>query len=59
MLGGCLDIGSDYLDLKAFQKRYPHDGIVLFPENAEFSPIALIRALLGLKYRGRIQQTLI
>ncbi|WP_257254138.1 S66 peptidase family protein [Endozoicomonas sp. SESOKO3] len=57
LLGGCLDtlchlLGSDYLDLKCFQKRYSQDGIILFLENAEFSPTALIRALLGLKYRG-------
>lgn len=57
LLGGCLDtlchlLGSNYLDLKAFQQRYPEDGIILFLENAEFSPTALIRALLGLKYRG-------
>ncbi|KEQ16816.1 S66 family peptidase [Endozoicomonas numazuensis] len=57
LLGGCLDtlchlLGSDYLDLKAFQERYSQDGIILFLENAELSPTALIRALLGLKYRG-------
>ncbi|MGI9282387.1 MAG: S66 family peptidase [Endozoicomonas sp.] len=57
LMGGCLDtlchlLGSDYLDLKAFQERYSQDGILLFLENAELSPTALIRALMGLKYRG-------
>ncbi|WP_062264353.1 S66 family peptidase [Endozoicomonas arenosclerae] len=57
LIGGCLDtlchlLGSEYLDLKGFHGRYQQDGVILFLENAELSPTALIRTLLGLKYRG-------
>ncbi|WP_205987539.1 MULTISPECIES: S66 family peptidase [Pseudoalteromonas] len=61
LIGGCLDtlqhlLGSEYCDLSVLQHRYGDDGIVLYLENAELTPTALKRALLGLKFKGGFSQ---
>jgi len=60
LLGGCLDtlmhlINTPYFDYQGFVNRYAKqaaDGVILYLENAEQSPAAFNRALLGLKYQG-------
>lgn len=61
LIGGCLDtlmqlLHTDYLDLAALRQRSAADGLILYLENAELSPTAIIRALQALKYRGVLQQ---
>ncbi|MDP2562438.1 hypothetical protein [Psychrobium sp. 1_MG-2023] len=57
LIGGCIDtlihfVMTEYCDLTTYAKRYQDDGVILYIENAEMSPTAFCRALLGLKYRG-------
>ncbi|SHO56593.1 S66 family peptidase [Vibrio quintilis] len=56
LIGGCWDtmihlLNTPYLDLKALTQSYPQ-GILLYLENAEMSPPALVRAIHGMKFRG-------
>lgn len=54
LIGGCLDTlawlaGTRYGDIPAFVARHAKRGTILYLENAEQSPPALVRALLSLK----------
>ncbi|HCV03856.1 MAG TPA: muramoyltetrapeptide carboxypeptidase [Pseudoalteromonas sp.] len=54
LIGGCLDtlgllLPSNYYALHEFKKQYAPEGLVLYLENAELSPMALARCLLSLK----------
>lgn len=54
LIGGCLDtlgllLPSNYYTLHEFKKQYAPEGLVLYLENAELSPMALARCLLSLK----------
>ena len=57
LIGGCLDTiawlaGSKYGDIPSFVRGCGSDGAVLYLENVEMAPPALIRALLALKRAG-------
>ncbi|EPJ48176.1 MAG: hypothetical protein OFPII_07510 [Osedax symbiont Rs1] len=57
LIGGCLDtighlFGSCYFDIERFSGRYPEQGTILYFENAELSPPALIRVLLSMRFKG-------
>ncbi|BDX08363.1 LD-carboxypeptidase [Planctobacterium marinum] len=57
LFGGCLDtlvnlFANPYLDFEQFKQRYQLDGVLLYLENVEQSPIGLKRALLSMQYRG-------
>ncbi|MFZ9036000.1 MAG: S66 family peptidase [Francisellaceae bacterium] len=58
MIGGCLDTlmpiaDTCFFDSVAFRANFAEkEGIILYLENCELSPCALVRALYGLKYRG-------
>lgn len=57
LIGGCLDTllhlaGSPHADVAGFIARCADDGAVLYLENAELSPTALVRALHGLRWAG-------
>jgi muramoyltetrapeptide carboxypeptidase LdcA involved in peptidoglycan recycling len=54
LIGGCLDtlgllLPSNYYALHEFKKQYAPEGLILYLENAELSPMALARCLLSLK----------
>ena len=54
LIGGCIDTiawlaGTVYGDVPSFVSRSAQHGVVLYLENAEMSPPALVRALLSLK----------
>lgn len=57
LIGGCVDalmhlVGSSYADVPDFITRCDEDGTVLYLENAELSPPALLRALWSLRLAG-------
>ncbi|MDP3085707.1 MAG: LD-carboxypeptidase [Rubrivivax sp.] len=57
LIGGCIDTlmhlaGSVHADLPAFVARCAGDGALLYLENAEMSPTALVRALHQLRWAG-------
>jgi muramoyltetrapeptide carboxypeptidase LdcA involved in peptidoglycan recycling len=54
LIGGCIDtlgllLPSNYYALHEFKKQYAPEGLILYLENAELSPMALARCLLSLK----------
>jgi muramoyltetrapeptide carboxypeptidase len=54
LIGGCLDTiaglaGTPYGDIPAFMARSGTDGVILYLENAEMAPPALVRTLLSLR----------
>ncbi|CAM3906116.1 Microcin C7 self-immunity protein MccF [Vibrio aerogenes CECT 7868] len=56
LIGGCWDtmihlFDTPFLDLKMLAKAYP-EGLLLYLENAEMSPPALVRAIHNMKFRG-------
>lgn len=56
LIGGCWDtlfhlFATDYLDLDSLSRQYP-EGLVLFLENVEMSPVDLARTILNMKFRG-------
>jgi muramoyltetrapeptide carboxypeptidase LdcA involved in peptidoglycan recycling len=57
LVGGCLDTivllaGTRYGDVPSFARQNRGEGTVLFLENVEMGPPALVRALLALKRHG-------
>jgi muramoyltetrapeptide carboxypeptidase len=57
LVGGCLDTlmhlaGTPYGDVPGFVRGCGRDGAILYLENAEQSPVAVVRALLGLRAAG-------
>jgi muramoyltetrapeptide carboxypeptidase LdcA involved in peptidoglycan recycling len=57
VLGGCLDtlmhlVGTRYGDVPGFVQAAGDEGCLLFLENCELSPVALVRALTHLRYAG-------
>ncbi len=57
LIGGCLDtighlFGSCYFDIERFSGCYPEQGTILYFENAELAPPALIRVLLSMRFKG-------
>ncbi len=57
LIGGCLDTlawlaGSQYGDVRGYIESFQADGVILYLENVELPPPALIRALLSLKRHG-------
>ncbi len=58
LAGGCIDTlmhtaGTEHGDLRGFIERFgSSDGVVLYLENAELSPTALVRALHRLRWAG-------
>ncbi len=57
LIGGCLDTlmhlaASPHADVPAFIARHRADGVLLYLENAELSPPALVRALHTLRWAG-------
>lgn len=57
LFGGCLDtlvnlFSTRYVDFSAFKNQYAADGVLLYLENVEFSPMGLNRTLHSLDFRG-------
>jgi muramoyltetrapeptide carboxypeptidase LdcA involved in peptidoglycan recycling len=57
LIGGCLDTiawlaGSPYGDIPPFVQRHRELGVILYLENCEMAPTAVVRALLSLKRHG-------
>ena len=57
LIGGCLDTlaslaGTAFGNLPAFIEAHARDGVILYLENAELSPPALLRTLLSLRRQG-------
>ena len=57
LIGGCLDTvawlaGSVWGDVPSFRHRHQPEGVILYFENAEMSPCALMRCLLSLQRQG-------
>lgn len=57
LIGGCIDTiawlaGTKYGDIPSFVKRAGKHGAVVYLENVEMSPPALVRALLSLRRHG-------
>ncbi len=57
LVGGCIDTiawlaGTKYGDVPSFIKRAGESGAILYLENVELSPPALVRALLSLRRQG-------
>lgn len=57
LIGGCLDTvaalsGSAFGDVPAFIRRHAGEGTLLYLENCEMSPQAMLRALGGLRLSG-------
>ena len=57
LMGGCIDTlvhtaQSAFGDVRAFIEAHPADGTLLYLENAELSPTALVRALHQLRWAG-------
>lgn len=57
LIGGCIDTlvhtaGTAYGDVAAFIARHRTEGVILYLENAEMSPAALLRALHRLRWAG-------
>lgn len=60
LIGGCLDTlmhlaGRPHGDVAGFIARSGADGTLLYLENAELSPSAVVRALAGLRWAGWLQ----
>ncbi len=56
LFGGCLDtlanlFATPFVDFEAFKSRFPEQGVLLYLENVEMSPMALKRALLAMDFR--------
>jgi muramoyltetrapeptide carboxypeptidase len=61
LIGGCLDTiawlaGTQFGDLPSFVRRNRAEGTLLYLENVEMGPTALVRALLALKRHGWFQE---
>ena len=57
LVGGCLDTllalaGGPFADIPGFIRRCGGDGCILYLENAELSPTAVVRALHALRWAG-------
>jgi muramoyltetrapeptide carboxypeptidase len=57
LIGGCIDTlmqltGSPHGDVPGFIRQHERDGVVLYLENAEQSPTAMVRALQQLRWAG-------
>jgi muramoyltetrapeptide carboxypeptidase len=57
LIGGCLDTlaslaGTPFGKLPAFIEAHRQEGVILYLENAELSPPALVRTLLSLRRQG-------
>ncbi len=57
LIGGCIDTlmhtaGTDHGDVRGFIERCGTQGVLLYLENAEQSPVALVRALHRLRWAG-------
>jgi muramoyltetrapeptide carboxypeptidase len=57
LIGGCLDtlvhlVGTPYGRLPEFIARHRRDGVVLYLENCELSPVAVARCLWQMRYAG-------
>lgn len=57
IFGGCLDtlinlFDTQYVDFEKFKDTYEADGVVLYLENVEFSPMGLKRSLYSMDFRG-------
>lgn len=57
LIGGCLDTvawlaGTAYGDIPGFIRTHRQDGTILYLENVEMAPPALLRALLSLRRQG-------
>ena len=57
LIGGCLDTvawlaGSVWGDVPSFRHRHQEEGVIVYFENAEMSPCALMRCLLSLRRQG-------
>jgi len=57
LLGGCLDTithltGSDYFNPEALSRACQGEAVIVYFENAELSPTALVRTLYGMRFRG-------
>lgn len=57
LIGGCIDTiawlaGSKFGDVPSFVQRHRSEGTLLYLENVELGPTALVRALLSLKRHG-------
>jgi muramoyltetrapeptide carboxypeptidase len=57
LIGGCFDTllalaGSAYGDVPGFVRRHAAEGSVLYLENAELSPMALVRGFTALRWAG-------
>jgi muramoyltetrapeptide carboxypeptidase len=60
LIGGCLDTllhtaGTPHGDAAAFIARHRADGVLLYLENAELSPVGLVRALHRLRWAGWLE----
>lgn len=56
LFGGCLDtlvnlFGTQYLDFEKFKDTYEADGVILYLENVEYSPMGLKRSLFNFEFR--------
>lgn len=57
LFGGCLDtlvnlFETRFVDFNGFKNLYASDGVLLYLENVEFSPMGLNRTLHSLDFRG-------
>lgn len=57
LVGGCLDTlsmlaGTRFGDVQRFARESAPEGVLLFLENCELAPCALVRALQGLRFQG-------
>ncbi len=57
LVGGCLDtmkhlVGTPFGDVRGYVARHANDGVILFLENVEHAPPALLRALTQLRLGG-------
>jgi muramoyltetrapeptide carboxypeptidase LdcA involved in peptidoglycan recycling len=61
LIGGCIDTiawlaGTEFGDVPSFVQRNRSEGTLLYLENVELGPTALVRALLSLKRHGWFQE---
>ena len=57
LIGGCVDTlmhtaGTPFGDLAGFIQTHGAEGVIVYLENAELSPMAWVRALQGLRWHG-------